>query len=72
MLVHNQAIEMQNKHAGFFFLLSGSLELFRVEVKYSVKNKAHKYKNIREIIASNGQFNLFFGFPLCHGSLWKV
>lgn len=40
-----------------------------MEVKYSVKNKPHKYKTVRETISCSGQFNLFFGFPLCHGNL---
>lgn len=75
VLVHYQGIEMQNKCAFFFFLLSGSIELFswsRAEVKYSVKNKPHKYKNIKETIACSGKFSHFLGIPQCHGSLWKV
>lgn len=75
VLVHYQGIEMQNKCAFFFFLLSGSVELFswsRAEVKYSVKNKPHKYKNIKETIACSGKFSHFLGIPRCHGSLWKV
>ena len=34
----------------------------RAEVKYSVRNKPHKYKNIKETIARTGNHSLLSGF----------
>lgn len=47
------------------FFKNENVELFswsRAEVKYSVRNKPHKYKNIKETIACTGNHSLLSGF----------
>lgn len=34
----------------------------RAEVKYSVRNKPHRYENIKETIACTGNYSLLLGF----------